>query len=178
MTGLIARTLTLALFLPIFAACESPTSSMAEADSTTPMRANTPASKAETFTERTVWPIEATLYFSCANGGQGEEIAMRGTLSEVYHYTYDGNGGFHGTSHETLKIDGTGLTTNFSYRGRGTWNETFTLQAGVTGSLTSTLMINGPGPGNDFRVHVLKHVTITPDGDLTVSLDTFRGGCK
>jgi hypothetical protein len=51
-----------------------------------------------------------------------------------------------------------------------------------SGSLSATFVANllaiGPGGAASFTAHILQHITITPDGDITALVDIFDATCR
>ena len=65
-------------------------------------------------------PIDGLLFASCGNGGAGEDVAISGTLQEVFRTTVDNVGGFHVTQQfNQVGVSGIGQVTGTKYRVTG-----------------------------------------------------------
>jgi hypothetical protein len=133
------------------------------------------------FTASVKIPIDLTVFVPCANGGAGEFVTLSGNLHDLFHVTFDGSGGL------TIKfldnpqgVSGVGETTGAVYHGTGQTQETFHF-SGVSDSFSDTFVnvfhIVGTGPGNDFFVREVFHVTVNANGTLTAFVDQFSVTC-
>jgi hypothetical protein len=141
-----------------------------------------PAQAAATsFTSSVTIPIDLTVFVPCANGGAGELVTLSGNLHDLFHVTFDGSGGL------TIKfldnpqgVSGVGETTGAVYHGTGQTQETFHF-SGVSDSFSDTFVnvfhIVGTGPGNDFFVREVFHVTVNANGTLAAFVDQFSVTC-
>ena len=142
----------------------------------------TPAYAADTTTRILRAPLDLSVVLPCANGGLGEVVDFDGTISEVYHVTVDGTGGFHVHIVETQSnVHGIGATTGDRYV--STRVNLFVYNQGSGGlPITSTqqlvFKIVGPGPGNDASLRITNHTTLNADGTVTVAFDTFTAECE
>jgi hypothetical protein len=135
---------------------------------------------ASTVTTSTTFPISLTVFVPCAAGGAGENVALSGNLHDLFHVTFDGNGGFHlDASDNPQGVSGVGLTTGDKYQGTGITRFDTTNTAGGTSVFTfvNNFRIVGSGPGNNFLVHENMHVTVNPDGTVTSFHDNFSITC-
>ena len=115
----------------------------------------------------------------CANGGSGEDVDFEGPLHIVMNLTFDGKGGVHMKYHfQPQGLTGVGLTTGDKYQATGETQEVSNLQVGVTDTFVNNFKIIGPGPGNNFLVHEVFHVTVNANGTVTVLHDNFTTDCK
>jgi hypothetical protein len=115
----------------------------------------------------------------CANGGAGEEVALSGTLHDLFHITFDGSGGFHLKFHDNPQgLSGTGLTTGDKYQATGVTQSQFTGKVGSEETFINNFRIIGQGTGNNFLLHENYHVTVNANGTLTAFVDNFRLECK
>jgi len=142
----------------------------------------TPAqASASTVTTSTEFPISLTVFIPCAAGGTGEFVALSGDLHDLFHVTFDGNGGFHLDAQDNPQgVSGVGLTTGDKYQGTGVTRFDFNGTAGGTIVYTAVnnFRIIGSGPGNNFLVHDNFHITVNPNGTVTSSHDNFSVTCK
>jgi hypothetical protein len=129
----------------------------------------------------TAEPFERVVFVPCADGGAGEEVLLTGFLHVLITETTDANGVAHFMSHfQPMGIVGTGLTTDDMYRGTGVEKET-TNNASPPPSedtFVSNFRIIGQGPGNNFLLHQLFHVTVNANGEVTVEVDNLSVDCK
>ena len=171
----VASLITLAL---AFAACEAPT---ALDDSVTQSVSAVASAAAETFTESFSIPIPFGFFVPCAAGGAGEEVVGGGNLHVLTHMTTNGNRFTIKQQNNPQGITGTGLTTGDTYRAVGATQVTFG-QSFVNGQSTNTFTDNfriiGPGPGNNFLVHVTFHMTVNANGVVTTELENVSVDCK
>lgn len=134
---------------------------------------------ATTFIDNVQVPIDISVFVPCAAGGVGEIVNLSGTLHMVFHTTTDASGGFHSTSlSQPQGVSGTGLTTGDKYQGTGETQSTFNGKVGSEFTFVSNFKIIGQGPGNNFLVHENFHVTVNPNGEVTVFVDNFSFECK
>ena len=73
--------------------------------------------QAATYTYSTKFPLDMYVYVPCALGGQGEDVLLSGNLHDLFHLTFDANGGFQGTfSDNPQGISGVGSTSGIKYQ--------------------------------------------------------------
>ena len=117
----------------------------------------------------------------CANGGAGETLDLQGDLHILMTSTVNGNnvsGKFH---FQPQGVSGTGSVTGDTYRATGVTQGTFkgSLQNGqYAETFVNNFRMIGPGPGNNFLVHELFHITINANGEVTVEHEISRVECK
>jgi hypothetical protein len=103
----------------------------------------------------------------CANGGAGEPVEVTGKLHVVLHETVDAAGGIHQSFHlQDAGSSGVGLVTGTVYRRVGVTRETGSLTSSGTEEFTfiNVFDFTAPGPGNNFQLHQVVHVTINQNG--------------
>ena len=102
---------------------------------------------------------------------EGTAIHVTGELAYFERFTTDATGGSHGVIH----LNATGLkgVDEFGTTYRGTWTQSnaFSGPAGEGQSVTETLtfLLTGPGQGNDMRVSLNAHITVSATGEVVVS---------
>ena len=133
----------------------------------------------------TVWnqqietPVSAVITNPC-----GEDVAFTGTFYRVYHTVTNDNGGpfMHVVAHGELRnATAYGVTTGDPYRFIEV--STGVLQADdvpydpdtVTATTTAKLISRD---GDIFNMHIIFHMTVTPDGDITVAISDTRIDCS
>ena len=143
----------------------------------------TPASASPSSSTTSVkFPISVAVYVSCANGGAGETVFLSGTLHDLFHFGSSGSGGFTVTAHDNPQgVRGVGTTTGAQYRGTGVTQSHFHVSGSglpITSTFVNNFAIVGQGPGNNFRVHEVFHITINANGTLTATVSNFRATCS
>src|SRR5512135_867937 len=100
------------------------------------------------------FPISISVFVPCANGGAGEVVNLSGDLHDLFHITYDGQGGVHVKVQDNPQgISGVGLTTGDKYQGTGVTETEFNVKVGEEYTSVNNFRIIGQGPGNNFLVH-------------------------
>jgi hypothetical protein len=126
-------------------------------------------------------PINLVVFVPCANGGAGEFIQLSGFLHVQSSVTADKNGGIHFSVHFNPQgVTGAGLTTGDRYSGTGLTREDFSATSSgvVQVSFVNRFDLIGQGPDNNFSIHETGHLTVLPDGTVTVNFDNFSTICK
>jgi hypothetical protein len=132
-----------------------------------------------TFSES--FPINRTVFVSCAAGGAGEDVFLSGDLHELVHATFAADGSFFEDFSENFQdVSGVGLTTGAKYQGTGVTR--FDLHEAsaifpVIDTQVSNFRIIGQGPDNNFLVHDNFQVTANADGTVTASHNNFSLTC-
>jgi len=125
--------------------------------------------------------INLTVFVPCAAGGAGELVNLSGPLHTLITLTINGNN-VSGTTHfQPQGISGTGETTGDTYHATGVTKDTFkgSFQNGqYNETFVNNFRIIGQGPGNNFLVHEVFHVTFNANGTLTVFHDNLSVDCK
>jgi hypothetical protein len=166
------------LLLATLIACsasQSPTSPSDRGDIITPP----PEARATAVTTSVNFPIEISVFIPCANGGAGEDVLLSGELHDLFQVTLTSNG------HFTLKfldnpqgITGLGSVTGNKYQGTGGTQQTVTGTIGTELTFVNNFRIIGQGPGNNFLVQEVAHVTVNANGTVTVNFDNFSADCR
>lgn len=170
-------TILLALAALAALACDRPATApdIAVADAAT-ARSSSRAS-ARSVSQR--FPIQLEVFVPCAAGGSGETVVLSGELHDVFHISVSASGNVVVKLHDNPQgVGGVGLTTGAKYRGTGVTQETFGLRVGVTDTFVNNFHIVGQGPGNNFVVHELVHLTVNANGELTALVETSRVECR
>jgi hypothetical protein len=122
-----------------------------------------------------------SVFVPCANGGAGESVDGTIDLHTLITSTVNGNnvsGKFH---FEPQGGDLVGSVTGDKYQPTGVTQDHFkgSLQNGqFTETFVNNFRIIGQGPGNNFLVHEVFHITINANGDVTVNHDRVSVDCK
>ena len=143
------------------------------------LQSGSAAAGASTFTVSQSYPVEFLMYVPCAAGGQGEVVALTGSLHYVISGTFTPGGSFKGfDSANPQNLHGLGLTTGDRYRGTGISRVVTTGKVGFEDTYVNNFRIIGQGNGNNFLLHENFHFTVNPNGTVTVFHDNLKVVCK
>jgi hypothetical protein len=121
-----------------------------------------------------------TFPFSFFNECTGEVVSGVVSVKGTVHETIDGSGGFHFHFHEVFQGRAVGETSGIRYVGPQTDHESFHVSS--NGALEDTFTLNfrfiSQGKADNIQTHVLFHITITPNGDVTSEINNFREVCR
>ena len=119
--------------------------------------------------------------FNVITGGCTEDIQLSGTLLVVTSETQSPSGGLVTRYHfQPQGISGIGLTSGDMYRGTGTTLDV-TVQNPAGGSeftYVDRVRLVGTHGEPTFSVSVTEHVTVTPAGDITASVNNASTTCS
>jgi len=126
--------------------------------------------------------INLTVFVPCAAGGAGEIVDLTGPLHTLITFTINGNN-VSGTAHfQPQGLSGTGETTGDKYQATGVTKDTSFKVSFQNGQAQQTFVNNfriiGTGPGNNFLVHEVTHITINANGIATVLHDNLSVICR
>ncbi|HET9430833.1 MAG TPA: hypothetical protein VFO70_06640 [Chitinophagaceae bacterium] len=123
-------------------------------------------------------PYERSFYVSCVNGGDGEEVALTGSIKIVDQLVYNEHG-FTLTYNTSFQGTGIGLVTGETYRfsggSPGTITGAFENQQ-FTGYYIEQIRIMSSN--TTFLVNYKFHVTITADGNIITSMSEEKVDCR
>jgi hypothetical protein len=135
--------------------------------------------KATTVTTNFTQPLDLFVFVPCAANGAGEFVHLSGPLHILFTTVIDDQGGFHSKfQNQPQGISGTGLTTGDKYQATGETSGTFNGKVGFEQTFENNFKIVGQGPGNNFMIHETFHITVNPNGTLTVFVDKISIVCK
>jgi hypothetical protein len=105
---------------------------------------------------------------------------LTGRLHVLFHVTISNSGNFSLKEHfQPQGVSGTGETTGTKYQATGvTQDMTYFGRVGVVFTFINNFRIIGQGPGNNFLVHQVFHITVNANGTLTSVVDRFKADCK
>ena len=118
---------------------------------------------------------------SLIQGCVGEAVSISGTSLMVANDTYLPDGSLqlsmiHFNGQGSVAV---GLTTGTVYRIVGADTNTIVLDPGtLAASFEANLLAIGPGGADSFMAHILQHITVTPDGEITSLVDVFDISCR
>ena len=125
-------------------------------------------------------PFERTLFVPCGNGGEGEEVALNGSIKLVEQIVFNDHG-FTFTYHAVLQgISGLGLSTGENFVVSGGDKGTITGEFGEEGQYTRVFMgqLRIIGQSSAFTVRYKFKVTITPNGNITTRIEQEEIDCR
>jgi len=125
-------------------------------------------------------PFERTLFVPCGNGGEGEEVALNGSIKLVEQIIFNDHG-FTFTYHAVLQgISGLGLSTGENFVVSGGDKGTITGEFGEEGQYTRVFMgqLRIIGQSSAFTVRYKFKVTITPNGNITTRIEQEEIDCR
>lgn len=164
-----------ACLVAVLAGCDAPSAPTADRASD-----GQPQFKASTYTDGFSIPIDLFAYVPCANNGEWEFLDLSGRLHIVEHVTINDAGHYTLKSHyQPMGIRGTGYPSGRKYQATGVTQDVTTWgRVGYRETYVNNFRLIGQGPGNNYLVHEVFHVTVNANGRVTVSLDHFRFECK
>ena len=126
-------------------------------------------------------PFASSPFVSCANGGTGEFVDITGTLHVVAHTTVAPNGNISFFAHSQLQwAKGVGQITGDVYQANGVTHQVTADATGLpfTTTTTDNVLLIGPGPGNNRRVHMTIHLTVNANGEVTADVNIIEVTCS
>ena len=125
--------------------------------------------------------INLNVLVPCANDGAGEVVALSGSIHTLITSTINDNRVSGKVHNQPQGISGTGQTTGDKYQGTGVTQSHFT-ESLVNGQANETFVNNfrivGQGPGNNFLLHIVAHITFNANGDVTVDHEVTGVECR
>jgi hypothetical protein len=125
----------------------------------------------------TINPLARSLIQACV----GEAVSLQGTSLMVANDTYLPDGSLllsmiHFNGQGAVAV---GLTTGTVYRIVGADTTDIVFAPGtLAASFDANLLAIGPGSANSFMAHILQHVTVTPNGEITSEIDVLDISCR
>lgn len=136
-------------------------------------------SAAAAVTDNVKVPTDIQVFIPCAAGGAGELVRLSGNLHILLRSTVSARGGLHVSAHfQPQGITGVGETTGDKYQGTGVTQEHFNATVGVEETFINNFRIIGAGPGNNYLVHAVVHITFNANGIATAFVDRFSVDCR
>jgi hypothetical protein len=141
----------------------------------------TPSVKGEVI-ENYSFPTEIVQFIPCANGGAGEDVLLSGQLHMILSSTTNGNMIHYKIRSQPQGMSGVGSVTGDRYHAVGVSQSEYSGQVPSGQQFQETVVNNyriiGHGPGNNFMVQEVFHVTYNESGEITVSFDKSSAQCK
>jgi hypothetical protein len=139
------------------------------------------ASRSEVVQNESVDFTGFTVFIPCADGGAGELVVFEGNLHVLITSTVNGQNVSAKAHFQPQGLSGVGQTTGDKYQATGVTqdHQKSSLQNGQASfTFVNNFRIIGQGPGNNFLVHQVVHVTVNANGDTTADHDRFTVDCK
>lgn len=122
-------------------------------------------------------PFNMNVFIPCA----GEWVALSGDLHLLSNVTINDNNAVVKVHAQPQGVTGEGLVTGDKYNATGVTQST-TKTSFVNGSSNFTFVNNfriiGQGADNNYLVHMLVHVTVNANGDVTATVGETTSDCK
>lgn len=108
-----------------------------------------------------------------------ELVQYQGRLHVQRRVTDDGDGGFHFGQHLNWVLDGVGLSTGAKYQVNSTRNTSSNIRPPFPVTFTSVqpIQVIGQGRVPNYVIHVLQHVTVNANGEVTSEKFEFDDKC-
>lgn len=137
------------------------------------------AAKAEVTTHVTI-PVASVISVPCAVAGEGEQVALTGSVEAVFVTALDATGEMHiVTVINQTGISGTGLTTGAKYQATGVNRFSFSSSGQVSEfTFVNNFQLIGPGRDNNLVMHETIHLTVKSSGEITANVANFSIDCK
>jgi hypothetical protein len=145
-------------------ACESPT---------TPQTLSVPGKR----TAAVVYNIREQVVAGAINDCTGEGFVFEVTFRNLLEVTENANG-FHATHHASIHGQVVSLATGATYNVNDVFNLTLNTSNGENFTFHDHFMMIGNGGVPNEVAHFQTHYTITPNGDVTASYDSFTVHCQ
>jgi len=124
-------------------------------------------------------PFERDVYVSCANGGNGEYVRVKGSTNLAYTISWTDHGFTYGYHSNTYRIEAVGLTTGETFIGSG-HTEGQVAASWVNEQWIATIIeqLKLIGKATSFVLKNTYHISVNPDGNVTVNLRDQKAECK
>jgi len=126
-------------------------------------------------------PIAFSQFVPCANGGNGEAVALSGNLHELTSVTVTANNAHVMFSNNPQGISGVGSVSGDKYQGTGVTRQGENVANGFfpeNVTFVNNFRIIGQGPGNNLLVHETSHITVNANRTITVNNVTLSIACQ
>ena len=128
----------------------------------------------------TTFKFSDSFPFSFFNNCTGEVVSGVVNVKGTIHETIDASGGFHSHIHEVFNGRAVGETSGIQYVGPQTDHDSFHVSS--SGALEDTFTLNfrfiSQGSADNILTHILFHITITPNGDVTSEISNITDVCR
>lgn len=117
------------------------------------------------------------------NSCTGESLRI---VSGVWHFVFHGMSSNHAflmsIHNNTQNYKLVGMETGIEYNGSSTWDGHYSFPTSNPNSFTLTIVnsvtLTTPGGDNNSRLKADLHITVNPNGSMTVNIDNLRAGCQ
>src|SRR5215470_18832576 len=123
---------------------------------------------AASVTQNVQIPISGAVFNPC----NGETVTFTGIVHVIQAVTFDGAGGFHLVANDDIHVTATGSFGN-SYEGNEEDQFQLNGRVGIEQTVGSTFSEISKGAAPNFEQHFLQHITVNPNGTVTVFFTNF-----
>jgi hypothetical protein len=117
----------------------------------------------------------ATFAPDLCNGGG---LHLEATWHHMYALTFDGAGGVHVKEHYNVQGQGSDPATGVDYVLSDVANSEYNAKVGFESTYTEAYDVIAKGQAPNQTVLIDRHITVTPNGDVTSYHDNFRIKCQ
>lgn len=124
-------------------------------------------------------PFETTLFVPCANGGAGEDVALTGYTNFIYGMSWTDHG-FTMIYHDNVhQVTGVGVTSGEKFTASGGTNGTV-MGVWYSNQWVGTMIrqMRVTGPNTSFTITYKYHITVTPNGTVTIDSREQTADCN
>jgi hypothetical protein len=126
----------------------------------------------------TISNVTFPVSFTITNPCNGENVAVSGNEHATVELTFDGSGGVHAVFTANLEdVTGTGSFGN-TYQEPLAFTETDNARVGSEITIMETFLFVAQGSAPNFFFHEDAHITVNPNGTVTVIFDRFSTTCQ
>jgi len=123
-------------------------------------------------------PFAQTVNIDCDDDGTPEDVV---DLSGFVHTLVTATTNGHITRLTIIGVPrgvtGTGLLSGDTYRGVGQTSQSVVTDTFLESTFVNTALLIGQPSGINYKVHVVSHLTINPQGDVTATVDNISITC-
>lgn len=125
-------------------------------------------------------PYDNVLFVPCANGGEGEEVALAGSVKAIDHIVYNDRGFTLNYNFIAQGVTGVGLSTGEKFQASFGIKGTITGEFGEDGRYSRVFIqqLRIVGQNTIFKVQYKTKITVTPDGKITTSIEDETVDCN
>jgi hypothetical protein len=122
--------------------------------------------------------LDRSVFVPCARGGEGETVALSGSLHTLFVTTELGDRTLVHETFNPMNVTGIG-DGGGTYRATGSTVSTSTSTAAAErATMTNTFMVVGRGPGSALMIHTVLHVVLLAGGGVDVTVDRVSIECR
>lgn len=123
-------------------------------------------------TQHLVKPFDFTF-----QGCSGDDVHAFGTVDVVVQATTNGNGSTL-IIHDTPHLTAVGVVSGLTYQAHGPSTLIENVHKGSNTTFTNIVRLVSQGSAPNLQFVEVFHFTVNANGDVSVSFDDFKGGCR